>query len=298
MEPINYMWTEKYRPKKIDEVVGDFKDKIKAYLKEPESMQHLLFYSTFFGTGKSTTAQVIAKELDADTLFLNSSEERGIETIRQKVNEFVRTKSSQVGKRRIVILDEVDGMTKEAQESLRTLMETYAGNALFILTCNNISKVHGAIQSRCIRIQFTNPNKEEIKNYLKVICEKEELEYTEEGLNKIIEINYPSIRNCVQVLQSIKTEGKTVTEQEAKSSDEIYQALWHTITEEKDWKTVKDYIFTNPINLKQLNKYFWVKSVEQSYIKMMQITNSNEEKFSRGGEELIIFVTSLTEMVK
>lgn len=292
------MWTEKHRPKKIDDVVGDFKEKIKAYLKEPNKMQHLLFYSTFFGTGKSTTSQVIARELEADALFLNSSEERGIQTIREKVNEFVRTKSSQIGKRRIVILDEVDGMTKEAQESLRTLMETYAGNALFILTCNNITKVHGALQSRCISIQFTNPDKTEIKEYLKKICEAEGLEYTEEGLNKIIEINYPSIRNCVQVLQSLHTEGKKATLEESKTSDETYQALWNAVTKDKDWKIVKDYIFTNPINLRQLNKYFWVKSVEQTHMKMIQITSSNEEKFSNGGEELIIFVTSLTEMVK
>lgn len=298
MEPINSMWVEKYRPKKIDDMVGDFKEKIKMHLKEPSKMQHLLLHSVTAGSGKSSLAKVIINELQSDALVLNSSSDRKIETIREKVNEFVKTKSSKQGTRRIVFMDEADGMLPASQDALRNLMETYSDNAMFILTCNTISKIIDPIQSRCLKIEFSKPDKEDIMQYLKKICEAEELEYTENGLKKIIEINYPSIRNCVQVLQSLHTEGKTATEETAKSSDETFQALWYTITEEKDWKKVKEFIFTNAVDIKQLNKFFWVKSVEQSHIKMMQITSNNEEKFSRGGEELIIFVTSLTEMVK
>jgi len=298
MNPIDSMWTEKYRPTKLDEMVGDFKNKIKAYLEEPNKMQHLLLHSITPGTGKTTLSKVIINELGADKLVLNSSDDRKIETVREKVNEFVKVKSSKLGTRRIVFMDEADGLTNIAQDALRNLMETYSSNALFILTCNNVSKISDAIQSRCVKIQFTKPDRGEILNYLKKICDNEGLKYTDEGLVRIININYPSIRNCVQVLQSLHTEGKAVTEETAKSSDDIFQKLWNDINIKKDWKSVKEYVFSNEIDIKELNKFFWFKAVEQSHIKMIQITASNEDKFVRGGEDVIIFVTSLIEMCK
>lgn len=298
MNVINSMWTEKYRPKNIDDMVGDFKPKIKKYLEDPNTMQHLLLHSVVPGTGKTTLAKAIISELDADKLVLNSSDDRKIETVREKVNGFVKTKSSKAGMRRIVFMDEADGLTNAAQDALRNLMETYSENALFILTCNTLSKISDAIQSRCVNIKFSNPKKEDILKYLKNICDKENMECTDAGLNRIIEINYPSIRNCVQVLQSLHTEGKGATEDNAKSSDEEYQMIWDKITKDKDWKFVKEYLFTNNVDVRLLNKFFWFKAVEEGYIKMIQITAVNEDKFTRGGEELVVFVTSLIEMVK
>ena len=298
MNPIDAMWTEKYRPLKLDDMVGDFKEKIKKYMEEPNKMQHLLLYSVVPGTGKTTLAKVIINELGADKLVLNSSDDRKIEAVREKVNAFVKTKSSVNGLRRVVFMDEADGLTNAAQDALRNLMETYASNALFILTCNNVSKISDAIQSRCTKIEFTKPKKEEILTYLKTVCEGESMNYTEDGLNKIIDINYPSIRNCVQVLQSLYTEGKDATETTAKSSDDIYQKLWDMISIDKDWKSVKDYVFSNVIDVRELNKFFWFKAVEKSHIKMIQITASNEDKFVRGGEDIIIFITSLIDMVR
>jgi replication factor C small subunit len=298
MNPENSMWTEKYRPKKIDEMVGNFKEQIKSYLKDPEKMQHLLLYSITPGCGKSTLAKAIITELGADKLVLNSSNDRKIETVREKINEFVKTKSSKEGFRRIVFMDEADGLPNITQDALRNLMETYASNALFILTCNHVSKISDAIQSRCVKIHFGHPDKKEILQYLKMICENENVKYTDEGLNRIIEINYPSIRNCVQSLQALHTEGKEITLEAAKSSDETLQKMWDLITIEKNWKAVKDIIFSATVDVREVNKYFWLKAVENEYIKMIQITASNEDKFVRGGEEIIIFVTSLVEMTK
>jgi DNA polymerase III delta prime subunit len=195
-------------------------------------------------------------------------------------------------------MDEADGMTGVSQDALRNLMETYSENALFILTCNHLSKISDAIQSRCVLIQFMNPPKTEILNYLKMICENEEMKYTDGGLKRIIDINYPSIRNCVQVLQSLHTEEKAANEDNAKSSDEEYQMLWSKVSVDKDWKFVKTYLFENNVDVRLLNKFFWFKAVEDSYVKMIQITAVNEDKFTRGGEELIVFVTSLLDMVK
>ena len=298
MNPENVMWTEKYRPSTIDGLVGDFKDKIRNYLKDSNSMQHLLLSSKVAGTGKTSVSKVIINELGADKLVLNSSDDRKIETIREKVNSFVKTKSSKPGVRRIVFMDEADGLTNAAQDALRNLMETYSSNAIFILTCNYISKISDAIKSRCVNIEFSRPKKSEILNYLKMICENENLEYTDEGLMQIIGKNYPSIRNCVQVLQSLHVDGKAAVEDNAKVSDDIYNQIWDKIVNDKDWKYVKDYVFDNDIDVRELNGYIWHKAVENSYIKLIQVTASNEDKFVRGGEPLIIFVSSLLDMVK
>ena len=295
---INTMWTEKYRPKKLDEMVGSFKDKVRNYLNNHQAMQHLLLYSLTPGTGKTTLGKVIINELKADALILNSSEERKIETVREKVLNFVRTKSSNMGIRKVVLLDEADGLTFPAQNALKNLMETYSENALFILSCNYFSKISEAIVSRCCVINFSQPQKDEILNHLINICENENLEYTKDGLKKIIEINYPSIRNCVKVLQDLKVSGLVADEQEAKSADEQYQVLWNKIIQEKDWKFVKNYLFQNYIDVRKLNKFFWFKAISNSNIKMIQITASNEDRMIRGGEEIIIFVTSLIDMVR
>jgi replication factor C small subunit len=298
MNPEDSMWTEKYRPTKVDELVGGFKDKIKKYLSEPNKMQHLLLSSVVPGTGKTSLAKVIINELGADRLVLNSSDDRKIETIREKVNGFVKTKSTQDGVRRIVFMDEADGLTNAAQDALRNLMETYSSNALFILTCNNARKISDAIRSRCVAIQFANPDKEEIKTYLKHICESESLQYTDDGLDAVIDKNYPSIRNCVQVLQSLHTEGKPVEISSAKESSEVSVMLWNKIFVDKDWKAVQEHLFNTTTDIRELNRFFWTKAVGESHIKMIQITASNEEKFTRGGDELIIFVTSLVDMAK
>jgi len=298
MEPLNVMWTEKYRPKKVSDMVGDFKDKIYKYLEEPEKMQHLLLTGITPGVGKSSLAKAIIRELDADALIMNSSLDRKIETIRGKVTDFVRTQSSNKGVRRIVFLDEADGIRYESQDALRNLMETFASNALFILTCNKIKKISDAIQSRCVTIKFNTPNKTEILSYLKMICDAEQLKYTEEGLLEIININYPSIRNCVQVLQSLHTEGKDIIKDNAVESDEELQMLWSKIHNDKDWKFVKDYVFLNGTDVREINQFFWFKAVDISHIKLIQIMDSNERAFSAGGEELIIFITSLIKMVE
>jgi len=195
-----------------------------------------------------------------------------------------------------VFLDEADGLTNVAQDALRNLMETYSSNAVFILTCNNINKISDAIQSRCVKISFMEPDKDEIYKYLENICINEYLEYDTEGLKKVIDINYPSIRNCVQVLQALHTENKSVIAANAKKSDDIYNMLWNKLYVDKDWKFIQEYLFKNNVNISQLNKFFWYNAVDISNIKLIQITCANEMRLNEG-DPLIIFVTSLIEMV-
>ena len=188
MNPIDSVWTEKHRPEKIAEVVGDFRDKVEKYLDKPDSIPHFLLYSKAPGTGKTSLAKAIIKQLDCDALYLNSSDDRKIDTIREKVKEFAMTMSSKVGKRRIVFMDEFDGMLKASQEALKNIMETYQKNVIFILTANNIHKVIEPIQSRCQKICLASPNKNEIAQYLEYICKEEGMTCTPDGLKHLVDI--------------------------------------------------------------------------------------------------------------
>lgn len=298
LKPIDKIWTEKFRPKKVDDIVGDFKDKISKYLVNEQTIPNFLFHSSTPGTGKTTLAKAIIGELKCDALLINSSDDRKIETIRDKVKEFALTRSSKEGKRRCVFMDEFDGMLKASQDALRNVMETYSSNCFFILTCNNINKVIDPIKSRCVVIPFAHPSKEEVYKYLEKICISEKMDYTEEGIKKLVDINYPSIRNCVVSLQDLFTEQKQVTVETVRPVNEIYEVMWQDIVK-KNWAEVKKVILESTIDARDLNKYFWEKSLEDPVnIKILQITCRNEKDISLGADSKIVMITSLIEMVK
>lgn len=299
MNTTNKMWVEKYRPKTLEEIIFKDKEKIRNFLKNNESMPHLLFHSASAGLGKTSLAHIIINKLGADHKIINASDERKIDTIREQITEFVRAKSSKQNVRRIVMLDEADGLLPASQDALRNLMETYASNALFILTANVESKIIEPIKSRCVSINFSKPEKKDIKTYLKNICEKEELTHDEQGIDYVIEINYPSIRNCIKQLQVLKAEEKSVTKENVvQREQEEYDKIYNYITKDYDWKAVRDYVFTNNVDVQSLNKYIWGKAVATSNIKHMQITCSNEKNFKAGADPIVVFVTSLIDMVK
>jgi replication factor C small subunit len=298
MNPIDAIWTEKYRPKKVDDVVGDFKDKIKQYLQNPQTVPNFLFHSKVPGTGKTTLAKSIIHELKCDALIINSSDDRKIETVRDKVKEFSLTKSSN-NNRRCIFMDEFDGMLKASQEALRNIMETYASNVFFILTCNNINKVIEPIKSRCVVIPFAYPSKEDVVKYLEKIVIKENMDYTDDGLKKLVEINYPSIRNCVIALQDLFTQKQPVTVETVRPVNEIYEDMWQAL-KLKNWLDIKKVVLESSIDPRDLNTYFWQKSLdgENPDIKLLQITCRNEKDISMGADAKVVFVTSLIEMVK
>jgi len=299
MKPIDSIWTEKFRPRKINDLVGDFKDKIKQYLVNTQSIPNFLFYSSTPGTGKTTLAKAIINELGCDSLILNSSDDRKIESVREKVKEFALTQSSKNGLRRCIFLDEFDGMLKASQEALRNIMETYSSNVFFVLTCNNINKVIEPIKSRCVTIRFEHPEKEEVYKYLEKICNTEKMDYTEEGLNKLIDMNYPSIRNCVVMLQDLFTEHKHVTVETVRPVNEIYEEAWKLLLE-KRWQDIKKIVLENTLDTRELNQYFWEKAInsEPVDLKLIQLTCRNERDISIGADEKIIFITSLPEICK
>jgi len=245
----------------------------------------------------TTLAKAIINELGCDSLVLNSSDDRKIEVIRDKVKEFAITQSSKKGMRRCVFMDEFDGMLTASQNALRNLMESYAGNVFFILTCNNINKVIEPLQSRCVVIPFAYPKREEVKKYLIDICEKESMDYTDNGIDLLIELNYPSIRNCVIVLQDLYTEGKSVTKDYVKPTNEMFDSIW-TMLKAKKWQEIKKIVMESTVDPRELNTFFWEKFLEEENIRGIQLCCRNEKDIAWGSDSKIIMVTSLIEIVK
>jgi replication factor C small subunit len=295
--PSSMIWSERYRPRRVSEMVGDFKTKIMLYLKDPKAIPHFLFYSKTPGTGKTTLAKAIINELGCDALIINSSDDRKIEVVRDRVKEFSITKSSRDDVKRVVFLDECDGMLKASQDALRNIMETYSSNVSFILTCNNINKVIEPLKSRCVMLPFAYPDKKEIKVYLTYICQKEKMEFTDEGLDTLIELNYPSIRNCVLGLQDLFTQQLAVVPENIKPVNEMFDEMWK-LYKEKKWYEIKTVVLQSTVEPRELNTFFWNKFLEENNTKGIQITCRNEKDISVGADAKIVFISSLIELIK
>ena len=216
-------WVEKYRPQKLEDVVGQKQivTRLEKYVGE-ESMPNLMFTGPA-GVGKTTTALALVKSILGDYwrqnfLELNASDARGIETVRNDIKNFCRLKP--VGAPfRIIFLDEVDNMTKDAQHALRREMEMYTKTASFILSCNYSSKIIDPIQSRCAIFRFAPIKGEEITERLKFICDAEGFDADEKGLETIVYFAEGDMRKAVNVLQAAASEGEIINE------DSVYEVV-------------------------------------------------------------------------
>jgi replication factor C small subunit len=218
------MWVEKYRPKKISEVVNqkDIKGSLSALLKNQEEMPHLLF-SGSAGVGKTTMALCISQEILGDrwkdyTLELNASDERGINMVRERVKKFSRFAGLDTEiPFKIIILDEADEMTSDAQTALRRIIEDTAKFCRFILIANNISKIINPIQSRCAIFKFSQIEEKEITSHLKVVLKKEKGKADEKGLKEIAEYAGGDLRHAINLLQTAASTGN-ITQDSVKAA--------------------------------------------------------------------------------
>ena len=209
-------WVEKYRPQELKDIVGQKQiiNRLEKYVGE-ESMPNLMFTGPA-GVGKTTTALALVKAILGDYwrqnfLELNASDARGIETVRNNIKQFCRLKP--VGAPfRIIFLDEVDNMTKDAQHALRREMEMYTKTASFILSCNYSSKIIDPIQSRCAIFRFAPIKGEDIVERLKYICEEEGFAYEESGLETIVYYAEGDMRKAINILQATASEGEDINE--------------------------------------------------------------------------------------
>ena len=202
----NTLLNERYRPDNLDNYVGNanLKSTLAKQLSQND-IQNYLFYGPA-GTGKTTLAKLIIHNLDCDSLYINASDERGIETIRDKVTGFASVAS--IKPLKVVILDEADFLTIQAQASLRNVIETFSRTTRFILTCNFVERIIDPIQSRCQTFKIVPPTKKEVAIHIAGICDKENIGYELPSLGNLVNKYYPDIRKMLNTLQSSVIDGK------------------------------------------------------------------------------------------
>jgi replication factor C small subunit len=201
------MWTEKYRPKRLSEIVDqkDIVERLKSFAKS-KNVPHCIFAGPP-GTGKTTAALCLARDLYGDayrehTMELNASDERGINVVRETVKTFARVKAIGEVPFKIMILDEADNMTSDAQQALRRTMERYTETCRFIMCANYSGKIIEPIQSRCAPFRFAYLPREAHDSYLQGIAEKEKVKLSNEGLDAIFEVCGGDLRRAINTLQS------------------------------------------------------------------------------------------------
>ena len=230
----NTLWVEKYRPTTLDTYVGnDFiKDKVGLYL-ETGDVPHLLLYGRA-GTGKTTLAKIITKNIDCDMMYINASDENNVDNVRTKIKNF----ASSIGFKplKVIILDEADFLTPNAQAALRNLMETFSRTTRFILTCNYAERIIDPIQSRCQSFQVIPPDKKQVARQLVEILNSENITYQNEDLVTIVNAGYPDIRRVINAGQRQSISGELVIDKESSILND-YKVKLLEILKTKDKKT-------------------------------------------------------------
>jgi replication factor C subunit 3/5 len=271
VEKVKLPYIEKFRPNDFHSLVDhDDKVNILTNLISKNELPHLLFYGSV-GTGKTSMILNVAKKMYGQdyrmyTLELNASDDRGIDIVRNKIPNFIRISSNKI---RIVILDEADAMTQDAQSALRRVMEIYSKNCRFCLICNNVNKIIPGIQSRCAKMRFSVLNKDGIRNRLEQIIEEESINIENDAIDKLSELkDFRIILNTLQCLHTVKSDKITVKD--------IYNYLGKPTTDEiveivlriksLDYKDAYDYLI-NKINTHRYNSLEILDELSQVIIK-------------------------------
>ena len=233
------LWVERYRPIEINNYIGNdhLKSKIEIYL-ESGDLPHLLLHGKA-GTGKTTLAKLLVKNIDCDHLYINASDENGVDGIRFKVKNFASTVGFKDMK--VIILDECDYITPNAQAALRNVMETFSKHCRFILTCNYVERIIDPIQSRCQSFQVIPPNKNDVAKHLHNILTDEDVSYEREDLGILVNSGYPDIRRVINGAQRQSYNGKiTGITKDINNFADLFKHL-----KSKDFKAMRKWISDN-----------------------------------------------------
>jgi len=311
----NEIWTEKYRPSTFPDILGQ-EEIVKRVQNLTKSLNipHLMLAGPA-GTGKSSLAIVIVKELFKETwkenyLELNASDTRGIDVVRQEVKNFARTKSLGEVPFKVIFLDEADALTREAQQALRRTMENYTSTCRFILSCNYSSKIIDPIQSRCAIFRFKLLERKDIFKKIKEISEKEGLSVDEKGMIALYEASEGDCRKVINLLQATASISPNITEElintiasSAKPAD-IKIALEYALAGEflKSREKLLDIMLRESISgqdaIKAIQKEIWTLPVENDLkVKLTEKTGDIEFRIVEGSDEFIQLESLLASFV-
>jgi len=248
---------EKYRSKALDSYVGNehIKKTIKQYLNQND-IQNLIFYGPA-GTGKTTLAKLIVNNLDCDHIYINASDERGIETIRDKVSGFASSASFKPLK--VVILDEADFLTIQAQASLRNVIETFSRTTRFIMTCNYVERIIDPLQSRCQVLKIVPPSKVDVAKHIAWILGEENISFAIEDIKTITNQYYPDLRKCLNTIQLSTQDQKLVIDKSVLvSSNYMTQVLKELSNAKPKWREIRQIIANaNVSDFEELYRYLY-----------------------------------------
>ena len=207
------LWVEKYRPNTLDTYIGNehLKSKVSVYL-ESGDLPHLLLYGKA-GTGKTTLAKLLVNNIECDYMYINASDENSVDTVRNKVRGFASTMGFKDYK--IIILDECDYITPNAQAALRNLMETFSKHCRFILTCNFVERIIDPIQSRCQSFQVIPPSKKEVALHIHNILNEEGVASKMDDVAGLVNAGYPDIRRVINSCQRQCVDGMLVVDKQS-----------------------------------------------------------------------------------
>lgn len=299
------IWTEKYRPKNLDEVIGQkhVTERLKAYV-SARNMPHLLLTGPA-GTGKTTCSLAMAKEMFGDEwrgnfIELNASDERGIDVVRGKIKDFARTAPLGNAEFKIIFMDEADSLTSDAQAALRRTMEKFSKICRFILSCNYSSKIIDPIQSRCAVFRFKPLSREDVKEFLSMIVEKENVKIDDDALEALVHIARGDMRRAVNSLQvaasmDTKVDVDTIYQitglgnpEEVKNMLNI--ALSGNFTEARDKldSIMIDYGLSGQDIIRQIHSSFFELSIaDNDKVRLMDKTGEIEFRIIEGSNERI-----------
>jgi replication factor C small subunit len=299
----NSLWVEKYRPQKLNEYVGNdhLKEKVSDYLSTGD-IPHLLFFGKA-GTGKTTLAKLIVNSIDCDHIIINASDENNVDTVRNKVKGFAST----VGFKdlKVIILDEFDYMTPNAQAILRNLIETFSKHCRFILTCNYVEKVISPIRSRTQEFQIVPPTKKDVAVQISQILGKQQVSFQPKDLVPIIDSSYPDIRKIINTCQlnsskgELKIDTTSVIDSDVKSK--VVEILKGSDAKPNKWKNIRQAVADSRVqDFTELYSYLYEKVDEYgsgNTSNIILILSESQHKDALVVDKEITFMSCIIQIV-